>query len=101
MNAEPVIKSYIVFKDGEARIATKEHLRAEIIARMHVDGKTSVEEVMEHFGLSRPQVYGALAYYYENQTLLDEAYEKSWEESKGINTSEWRRIIEERQNQNK
>lgn len=99
MNAEPVIKSYIVFKDGEARIAAKEHLKAEIIARMHVDGKASVEAVMEHYGLSRAQVYGALAYYYENQTLLDEAYEKSWTESKGINTKEWRRIIEERQTQ--
>lgn len=99
MNAEPVIKSYIVFKDGEARIATQEHLKAEIIARMHVDGQASVEDVMGHYGLSRAQVYGALAYYFENQPILDAAYEQSWRESKGINTKKWRRIIEERQSE--
>jgi len=96
MESQPIIKSYIVFKDGEARIVGKEHLKAEYVARMHVDGKSSIEDVMEHYNISRPQVYGALAYYYENQTLLDDEYKRSWDESEGIHISEWRKTINQR-----
>ena len=62
MEAQPIIKSYIIFKYGEARIVGKEHLKAEIVARMHVDGQATVDDVMEHYRLTRAQVYGALAY---------------------------------------
>jgi|GEM_PF-879901 len=99
MELQPIIKSYVTFKDDEARIVGKEHLKAEYVARMHVDGNAPIEEVMEHYSISRAQVYGALAYYYENQTILDAEYNRSWDESQGTHISEWRKIISERYKQ--
>ena len=96
MQAKTVIKDYIVFKDGEARIAGKAHLKAELVARMHVSGDAPIEYVMEHYGLTRAQVHAALAYYYENQQALDEAYEASWAESQGIKSADLRARIEAR-----
>jgi uncharacterized protein (DUF433 family) len=91
-----VIKDYILFKDGEARIAGAEHLKAELVARMHVSGGASIDYVMDHYGLTRAQVHAALAYYYENQSELDAAYEQSWAESKGISAADLRAEIERR-----
>ncbi len=48
METQPILKPYIMFKDNEARIVGKEHLKAELVARMYVDGKASIDEVMEH-----------------------------------------------------
>ncbi len=93
MQAKTVIKDYVVFKDGEARIAGKEHLKAELVARMHVNGGRDVDYVMEHYGLTRAQVHAALAYYYENQPALDEAYEQAWAESRAIKAAELRAQI--------
>ena len=78
MPTKTVIKDYVVLKEGEARIAGKEHLKAELVARMVVNGKRDISYVMEHYGLTRAQVHAALTYYYENQLALDEAYDQSW-----------------------
>ena len=101
MTLKTIIKDYIVFKDGEARIVGKEHLKAELVARMHVNGKAPIEYVMEHYGLTRAEVHAALTYYYENQEALDEAYEKSWAESKAIKSSDLRARIEARMSKDK
>ncbi|MEQ8672097.1 MAG: DUF433 domain-containing protein [Aggregatilineales bacterium] len=93
MQAGIVIKDYVMFKDDEARIVDKEHLKAEVVARMYVNGKASIEEVMAQYGLSRAQVHAALAYYFENQAVLDALYEKSWAESKGIKSAEFKKQI--------
>jgi len=63
----------IEIKDGYARIVGRT-LKAERVARMHVDAEAPIDEVMAHCGLTRAEVYAALAYYYENQALLDHAY---------------------------
>ena len=96
MYSKTVIKYYVIFKDGEARIAGKVHLKAELVARMHVSGDAPIEYVMELYGLTRAQVHAALAYYYENQQTLDEAYEKSWAESKATKSADLRARIEAR-----
>ena len=93
-----VIKDYIVFNDGEARIAGQEHLKAELVARMHVNGERDIDYVMEHYGLTRAQVHAALAYYYENQTVLDEDYARSWAESRAIKSADLQAQIEARRN---
>lgn len=67
------VVSHIVMKDGEARIEGKEHLKAEMVARLYVDGEASIEEVMAHYGLAAAEVHAALAYYYDNQAELDAA----------------------------
>ena len=96
MEAKTIIRDYIVFKDGEARIVGKEHLKAELVARMHVSGKASIDYVMEHYGLTRAQVHAALTYYYENQQALDAAYDQSWAESKGIKSEDFQATIKAR-----
>lgn len=96
MQTKSVISDYIVFKDGEARIVGKEHLKAELVARMHVNGKRDVDYVMEHYGLTRAQVHAALTYYYDNQQVLDEADDQFWADSKGIKAADFRARIEAR-----
>jgi len=71
------ITNHIVMKDGQARLAGKEHLKAEMVARLYVDGDQSVEAIMEHYDLTAAEVYAAIAYYYDNRAALDAAYEQT------------------------
>lgn len=82
MQAKAVIKDYIVFCDGEARIVGKEHLKAELVARRHVEGGNTIEEVMAHYPLTRAQVYAALAYFYENEDDLNREYDRWFNEAR-------------------
>ena len=70
------IISHIVMKDGQARIEGKEHLKAEMVARMVVDGDYSIEDVAAHYGLTPAEVHAAIAYYYDNRAELDAAHER-------------------------
>lgn len=69
------IINHIIMKDGEARIEGKEHLKAEMVARMYVDGDHTIENVMAHYGLTPGQVHAAIAYYFDNQAELDAAHD--------------------------
>lgn len=71
------IVNHIVMKDGQARIEGKEHLKAEMVARMYVDGGAAIEQVMEHYGLEAADVHAAIAYFYDNQEELDAAHERT------------------------
>lgn len=97
MQAEHYIKDYIIIKDGTARILGKEHLKAEVVARMHIGGNASIDEVMEHYNLSRAQIHAILAYYYENQTELDAAYEAAFNDPRIVKSSDLREKISKRQ----
>lgn len=68
------IISHIIMIDGEARIERKPHLKAEMVARMFINGDYSIEEVMQHYDLTPSEVHAALAYYYDNRPALDAAY---------------------------
>jgi uncharacterized protein (DUF433 family) len=68
------ITNHIVMKNGEAYIESKDHLKAEMVARMYVDGDYSIEAVMEHYGLTAAEVHAAIAYYYDNREALDAAH---------------------------
>jgi len=70
--------NHIIIENNIAYIAERGHLKAEMVARMVVDGDYTVEETMEQYDLSASQVYSALAYYYDNQTALDESHEQKW-----------------------
>lgn len=91
-----VIKQYIVERDGEARVADRGHLKAEYVARMHVDGGRSIEYVMEHYGLTRAQVHAVLAYFYENQEVLDAEYDRAWDESQAIKSADFEEELKAR-----
>jgi len=71
------IINHIIMKDGQAYIERKPHLKAEMVARMVVDGDHSVEDVMAHYDLTAAEVHAALAYYYDNQAQLDAEYEQT------------------------
>lgn len=75
-----IMNSHIVIKEGQARIEGKEHLKAEMVARMYVDGDYTIEEVMAHYGLTAAEVHAALTYYYDNQETLDAAHEAALSE---------------------
>lgn len=77
-----VIKSHIVFHNGEAIIAGRGNLKAEYVARRHVAGGDPIDAVMDHYGLTRAEVYAALAYYYDNQAALDAEYARAFTEGR-------------------
>jgi hypothetical protein len=74
------IVNHIIMKNGKAYLASKEHLKAEMVARLYVDGKQSIEAVMEHYGLSASEVHAALTYYYDNREELDKAHQAKLDE---------------------
>lgn len=84
------IINHIEIRDGKAYIAGREALKAEMVARMVVDGEYSVQETMEHYELSAGEVHAALAYYYDNRAELDLAREKQGQriEKYALNASE-------------
>ena len=65
------IINHIIMKDGQARISGKEHVKAEMVARMYVGTDYSIEDVMEQYKLTAAEVHAAIAYYYDNQAILD------------------------------
>lgn len=70
------IINHIIVRDDVAYIAGHDHLKAEMVARMVVDGGQDIEAVMAHYQLTYAEVHSALAYYYDNQVVLDKAYQK-------------------------
>lgn len=67
--------SHIQIENDVAYVKGHGHLKAEMVARMHADEDCSVEEVMEHYHLTAAEVHACLAYYYDNQEVLDAAEE--------------------------
>jgi uncharacterized protein (DUF433 family) len=78
MTDKLVIESHIEIREDQARFKNR-NLKVEPVARMHVNGGASIEEVMEHYGLTRSEVYAALTYFYDNQKALDARYEDALE----------------------
>jgi uncharacterized protein with von Willebrand factor type A (vWA) domain len=56
-------------------IKGKEHLKAEMVARMVVDGDATIQQTMDHYGLSEAEVHAALTYYYDNRLELDRVHD--------------------------
>jgi len=67
--------NHIIIINNQARIRRKTNLKAEMVARMFVDGDYSIDDVMEQYGLTASEVHSAIAYYYDNQETLDAEYE--------------------------
>lgn len=70
--------NHIQMKDNQAYIVGRGHLKAELVARMYVDGDYSIEEVMAHYELSAAEVHSAIAYYHDNRQELDRQQEQKW-----------------------
>lgn len=91
--------NHIEIRDGKAFI-NGSNIKAEMVARLHIMEKVTVEEVAQQYGLSPASVYSAIAFYYDNRAVLDTEYEKSLELAREIGTSftEFKEKIEIRRN---
>jgi uncharacterized protein (DUF433 family) len=49
---------------------------------MHLYGKNSVEDVAEHYQIDLADVYAAIAYYYDNQAVIEAAIEEAIEQAR-------------------
>jgi uncharacterized protein (DUF433 family) len=49
-------------------------VKAKWVASMHVKAGAPIEEIMEHYHLSRAEVHSALAYYYDNQEAIEQEF---------------------------
>ncbi len=74
-----MIKSYLEFHDGAVRFAGT-NLKAEYVARMHVEGGDTIDDVMAHYDLTRAEVHAALTYFHENRDALDAENERLLQE---------------------
>jgi uncharacterized protein (DUF433 family) len=101
MQDNVVIETHIELRDGQARFKER-NLKVEPVARMHVNGGATIEEVMEHYNLSRAEVYAALTYFYDNQEVLDARYAEALEigrQAGARDSAEFRAEIETRRRQ--
>jgi uncharacterized protein (DUF433 family) len=73
------LTNHVVITDGIPTVLNRGHLKAEMVARMVVDDGYTIEEAMEHYNLSRAQIYSVIAFYYENQADLDAEHKRKWE----------------------
>lgn len=69
---------HIEIRDKEAVIRGR-NLKAKMVAWMHLWDKKSIEEVMEHYGLTAAEVHAALVFYHDNREKLDAEYAASVE----------------------
>jgi len=70
------IVNHIEMRDGQAVIRGHGHLKAKMVARMHLWEGASISDVMDHYNLTAAEVYSALAYYADHQPELDAEYER-------------------------
>lgn len=67
-----MIKQHITIKDGTGYLTDYPHLKAHIVAKMHLAGDIAIEKVAEHYGISLADVYAAIAFYYDNQSIIEQ-----------------------------
>ncbi len=71
-----VIK-HIIMVDGQARIRRKPHIKAKMVARLYIWEKQSITSVVDQYDLTASEVHSAIAYYYDNQEILDAEYNQA------------------------
>jgi uncharacterized protein (DUF433 family) len=74
MDTTPV--NHIEIIDGSA-VMRGRGIKVKLVASMHVKGGATIEEVMEHYSLSRAEVHSALAYYYDNQAAIEQSFDEA------------------------
>jgi uncharacterized protein (DUF433 family) len=72
--------------------------KAEMVARMYVGTEYSIEEVMEQYNLSAAEVHAAIAYYYDNQDVLDARHQQAvqWAEENALTLDKFKDKIASR-----
>jgi hypothetical protein len=87
-----MIKQHIIIKDGKGYLQDYPHLKAYLVAQMHIHGEISVEKVAEHYSIDLADVYAAIAYYYDNQEEIERAIAANIEQAKQVGQDRFREI---------
>lgn len=85
-----MIKQHIMMKDETAYLSDYPHLKAHLVAQMHVHGNIAIEAVAEHYRISLADVYATIAYYYDNQEKIETAHSKKLERARQIGKDNFR-----------
>ncbi len=78
--------NHIEVRDNTAYI-TGHNIKAKMLARLYVWEKASIEELTQHYNITPAQAHAAIAYYYDNQAVLDAEYEENVAQIKSTGTS--------------
>jgi hypothetical protein len=85
-----LVKQHIVLKNGVGYLADYPHLKAHLVAQMHIHGKNSIEAVAEHYQIDLADVYAAIAYYYDNQQAIEDRISTAIENARKTGKSNFR-----------
>lgn len=75
---------HVIVKDKAAYLSDYPHLKAHIVAQMHIHGGSSIQDVAEHYGITLADVHAAIAYYYDNQDTIEKAQAEKLERARHI-----------------
>ena len=89
--------NHIEIRDEQAYIRGT-NKKAELVARMYVGTEYSIEDVMEQYNLSAAEVHAAIAYYYDNQDVLDARHQQAvqWAEENALTLDKFKAKIASR-----
>jgi uncharacterized protein (DUF433 family) len=89
--------NHIEIRDEQAYIRGT-NKKAELVARMYVGTEYSIEEVMEQYNLRAAEVHAAIAYYYDNQEMLDARHQQAvqWAEENALTLDKFKAKIASR-----
>lgn len=87
-----MIKQHITMKSGKGYLTDYPHLKAHIVAQMHIHGDISIENVAEHYGISLADVYASIAYYYDNQEMIEDTHAEKVNTAKQIGKDNFHEI---------
>ncbi|MGB7341361.1 MAG: hypothetical protein WBC91_20870 [Phototrophicaceae bacterium] len=69
-----MIKQHITMKGDIGYLTDHPHLKAHIVAQMHIHGSVPIADVAEQYGVELADVYAAIAFYYDNRTKIEQAH---------------------------
>jgi len=87
-----MLKQHIIIKNGKGYLINYPHLKAHLVASMHMPGGATIEDVAEHYGIELADVYAAIAYYYDNHEEIERAIAANIEQAKKIGQDRFREI---------
>lgn len=80
------IIKHIEVRDKIGYIAGR-NIKAKMVARLYIWEQTPIETIVQQYDITPAEVHAAIAYYYDNQAILDAEYEQNLAKIKSIGTS--------------
>lgn len=87
-----MIKQHIMMKSGQAYLTDYPHLKVHLIAQMHIQGNVAIDDVAEHYGISLADVYATIAYYYDNQEMIEQSLAEKVENAKELGKNNFHQV---------